>query len=348
MMNLLVIPAYEPEEQLIKLLEEVDKIKLFKIIVVDDGSGEAYQEVFQRAEKYAVVLHHRVNLGKGAALKTAFAFIQEQEWIGIVVTADADGQHSLQDIIYVESECRKNQEILVLGSRSFHGSIPWKSRMGNRITHQVFRIKSGYRIEDTQTGLRAFSTVFLPFLSAVPGERYEYEMNVLLEWVERYPYKEVPIETIYRNNNETSHFHPVKDAFRIYKELLKFGGSSLLSFLIDYEIYTLLVLLLPVGEPIKLIVANTAARLVSGTANFAVNRRFVFKETERTFWRGMEYLMLAIVIYLLSTGMIAGIYALTHWNVYLLKIVVDLSLFLFSWQVQRKVIFKRKMVLCES
>ena len=345
----LVIPAYEPDGRLIDLLRQAAETERFRMIVVNDGSSRKYDMVFEEAEFYATVLNHLQNQGKGSALKTAFQYIQATGGRGCVVTADADGQHTLPDILSVAEYSQNHPGALVLGKRTFTGKIPVKSRLGNLITRQMFRIQSGQKIMDTQTGLRAFSTDEIPFMLNVTGERYEYEMNVLLFWAKRdVPIREIPIETIYLDNNRSSHFRPVQDAVLIYKDLFKFGGVSVLSFLLDYLIYGVMTALLPLAATLRIIAANTVARCISGGFNFEMNRRYVFEKKGEVAKSGAMYLLLAVCIYLLSTGSITFLYSVSHWNLYILKICVDLALFLVSWYVQKHVIFKKEeMVLCD-
>ena len=85
--------------------------------------------------------------------------------------------------------------------------------MGNHLTRLIFHFFSGHQVSDTQTGLRAFPSAPLPDLLALPGERYEYEMTVLAHLC-RYGNSpiEVPISTIYIDNNRSSHFNPTRDS----------------------------------------------------------------------------------------------------------------------------------------
>ena len=94
------------------------------------------------------------------------------------------------------------------------------------------------KVHDTQTGLRAFRTELIPVLRDIPGERYEYEMNVLLRFArDKIRILEHEIETIYIDNNAQSHFDTVKDSVRIYKEIFKFSAFSFVGFLVDYSLY---------------------------------------------------------------------------------------------------------------
>lgn len=236
-----LIPAYEPDGKLVALVRALSREGL-EVWIVDDGSGAAYRPVFDEAADFGTVLHTPVNRGKGAALKTGLAAIRQAvEPPFTVVTADADGQHRIGDVLRVLEEAAARPKALVLGCRDFRGNVPLRSRMGNSLTRLVFRLNTGKRIYDTQTGLRAFSHLQLPLLLDVDGARYEYEMNVLKEYARTgLELREVPIETVYLEGNRSSHFHPLRDSFRIYRQLLGFSASSLLCFGLDYGLFCLL------------------------------------------------------------------------------------------------------------
>lgn len=183
-MDYSIIPAYNPEHKLIEVVTELMKFNIRNIIVVNDGSEEKTLEIFKELEKQVTLLHHEVNKGKGAAIKTALRHISENDpdaW-GIILL-DADGQHKPEDALRLLSVLYQGHTGLVLGTRSFRGRIPLRSFMGNTITKYVFRLCSGKWIFDTQTGLRAFTKDLIPELLQVKGERYEYEMNMLFTCV---------------------------------------------------------------------------------------------------------------------------------------------------------------------
>lgn len=175
-----LIPAYQPTAFLTELTQRLSSAG-FSVVLVNDGSGKAYQALFDQCTQYAAVLHHAENLGKGRALKTGFAYILEhcgaQE---IVVTVDADGQHCIDDVIAVCRAAEKYPGAMILGSRTLKGNVPLRSRFGNAVTRMVYRLSTGLDVHDTQTGLRAFRVSMAPALLSIPGERYEYEVNVLL------------------------------------------------------------------------------------------------------------------------------------------------------------------------
>ena len=181
MMSVVIIPAYRPDETLAQL---AGRLWLYgcRIVVVDDGSGEAYRSIFSEIGELCTVLRHSKNRGKGAAIKTALSYIRENlpdcDVIGIM---DADGQHLPEDMMRLIKWAFERKNTLMLGVRAVGSRMPLRSRLGNRITRTVFRLLSGVKISDTQSGLRAFRRELLEKILAVGGERYEYEMNVLLK-----------------------------------------------------------------------------------------------------------------------------------------------------------------------
>ncbi len=236
-----LIPAYQPSAFLPNLVMQLHHFN-FTVIVVDDGSGEQYRQTFERCLPYALVLHHDKNAGKGHALKTGLHEIYMRHGTNcVIVTVDADGQHRAEDALAIINLAEQNPSALILGSRNLEKQAPLRSRFGNTATQWVYRLCTGYPVHDTQTGLRAFTGDLIPILIEIPGERYEYEMNMLLQFAhDKRKIMEYPIKTIYIDNNAASHFDTVKDSVRIYKEILKFSASSFLGFLVDYAAYSLL------------------------------------------------------------------------------------------------------------
>lgn len=341
----LVIPAYEPDIRLIELLKETAAAADYKIIVVNDGSSQDFDPIFLESSKYATILKHVENKGKGAALKTAFNYILANfSDECTIVTADSDGQHKIKDILSVEKAALLHRDCLVLGTRRFSGSIPFRSRFGNTVTNMVFKMAATVKLNDTQTGLRAFSGRHLPLMAAIEGNRYEYETNVLLRWADhRFPFYEEPIASVYIGNNKASHFHPLRDSFLIYKEILKFTSSSLLSFVADYGLYTLLLAItstLPLT--ISVTVSNITARLMSGALNYTLNRKFVFKSKESIRRTALQYFLLALTILLLNTVLLNVFIHTIIQNRYIAKIVVEMLLFVFSITIQKHIIFRKK------
>lgn len=344
-MSVVIIPAYKPDEVLISI---TGKLRMYgcRIVVVDDGSGKEYGAIFQETEKNCTLLHHTENRGKGAAIKTALSYIQgelpDEPVIGIM---DADGQHLPEDMLRILQFADSHRESLTLGVRVVGKDMPLKSRMGNKITRSIFRLVSGVSVSDTQTGLRAFGSGLLPQMLAVKGERYEYEMNVLLDMAKsKVPIEEVPIQTIYRDEkNSTSHFHVIKDSFRIYKDLLKFSMISFSSFVLDYLLFSLLLFLFPKGA-VSVLIANISARLISAFYNYSANCRFVF-HTRRQLRTAMDYFALAGLILVLNNLILEGLMSFFAMSAYPAKLLTEFILFTISWLVQNKVIFRKKRTL---
>ena len=175
--TVVLIPAYRPGEILLPLLQKFAGAGC-RIVLVDDGSESAYREIFENVPEGTFVLTHEKNRGKGEALKTGLAYIRDHSGNDtVIVTADADGQHRVEDAMKICRAAAACPGALVLGSRTFEGSVPFRSRLGNTMTRIACRLSAGLRVRDTQTGLRAFSISLLPRMLEIEGSRYEYEMN---------------------------------------------------------------------------------------------------------------------------------------------------------------------------
>lgn len=330
-----LIPAYKPDEKLLELLAALNALG-FPLLVVDDGSGSEGEAYFRQAEALgARVLRHAVNLGKGRGLKTGMneILLAYPEALG-VVTADADGQHSPEDIASMAEALRKKREAVIIGARNF-SQMPPRSQLGNRLIRFFFRKASGLTLSDTQTGLRAIPRAYFPALLTVPGERYEYEMNALLRLNEMgAAFVELPISTIYYDNNKKSHFRTLQDALRVFGSIIRYALSALLSFLLDYGVYALLLAtaLLQPGA------AAATARLFSAGVNYLLNRYVVFKSQSAGAVSGLYYALLA------AWGVVAlyfGVRGLTALGLppVLAKVLLDVLLFFFNYFVQRRWIF---------
>lgn len=339
-----LIPAYEPEERLCEIVKRLCAAGL-RVVVVDDGSGGGYQPVFSEVCAHADLLTHAQNRGKGAALRTGLQYIRQTFGEACtVVTLDADGQHRIDDVLRVLARAQECPGTLVLGSRSFDGDVPARSRFGNTVTRAVYRLSTGLRVRDTQTGLRAFSGGLIPMMLAIGGDRYEYEMNVLLQCAQKkIPIREETIQTVYFDNNARSHFSTFRDSARVYANILKFAASSLLGFAVDYGLYSLLTLLTAgLGTAFSVTFSNITARVVSAGVNFAVNRRLVFRSRESVVKTGAQYFALAALILCGNTLLLNWMVEALGVNRYAAKLVTELTFFVLSWAAQRFLIFRRR------
>lgn len=341
-MSVVIIPAYKPDETLVTLTDQLWAYGC-QIVVVDDGSGKEYRKIFDKVRDICIVLHHLENRGKGAAIKTALTYIKNELWdSGLAGIMDCDGQHLPEDMMKLLEFAGAHRNALVLGVRTVGTEMPLKSRLGNKITRMVFWLVSGVKVSDTQTGLRAFDTEMIPNLLSVEGERYEYEMNVLMTLAkEKIPIEEVPIRTIYRDkNNSNSHFRSFTDSVRIYKDILKFTFSSFSSFVLDYLLFSLMMFFMP-HTAVYTLLANIAARAVSAFYNYSMNCRFVF-HTKQKAKTAANYFALAGFI-LIMNNLILGMFTqVFHLSVYPAKLLTECLLFIFSWLIQKFVIFRKE------
>lgn len=338
-MNAILIPAYKPDDKLVALTDQLLTHDDLKLVVVDDGSGEAFRPVFEALDKRVTLISYPDNKGKGGALKTGIRYIMDHmPECERLVTADADGQHRYADIRRVLDKSEEMPGALVLGSRAFDGDVPLRSRFGNAMTRQVFAIASGVKVRDTQTGLRGFDRDGMRLFVDVPGDRYEYEINMLLTAARaEMPIYEVTIETVYLNDNESSHFNPLKDSLRIYACILKFACSSLICFGIDYVMFQLLRTFIPLTW-----VSNLLARIVSASVNFTLNKKLVFKGNEKTLPAVLKYAALAVFIYLIDTAILTLLYEKLGWSRYVVKIISGVLGYLISFPVQGRIVYRKQ------
>lgn len=336
----ILIPAYKPDEKMISLIEQLMAAGFSKIIVVNDGSGPEFAPIFTQAQDLGcVVLHHGINMGKGRAMKTGFNHgLVSTLFTDGVIAADADGQHTPGDIRKIADAMAADPGAMVLGVRNFTGKVPLKSRLGNEITRFFFSLIHGGDVRDTQTGLRGLALEHIPLILALPGERYEYEMNMLLAVRPNdITLVQVPIDTIYIEGNRSSHFKAFQDSFRIYRLLLKFVASSLISTGIDYFIFAVMENLVQD----QLIGSVVVARAVSSFANYSINKNVVFKRKCSARKALIRYYILAAFIMMASYGLIKLLSDVLGLNLYLAKVIADVVLYTVSFFVQREHVYKK-------
>ena len=358
-----ILPSLNPSDRLCSVVDSIIAAGFETIILVDDGSGEEYKAPFRQLEKLESVtlLVHEVNKGKGAGLKTAVEHLlnNRPDILG-AVTADGDGQHLAKDILACAKAEAENPGTLVLGCRDFDlPFIPPRSKKGNKITSNVFRILCGIELGDTQTGLRAIGRDLFPRLLEIGGERYEYETNMLLYLhSDGIPFTQVEIETVYEDNNSCSHFRPVRDSMRIYKLILahvfrrlfrffKYILSSCASAAVDLLAFWLLHVLLGglLGNA-AVVVCTALARAISSFVNFNLNKNLVFGSKGNYGKTIVRYYILCVLQLCVSAGLVQLLGMLfstgESWLLTVLKAVVDTCLFFISYRIQRAWVFKTK------
>ena len=338
--TILIIPAYNPQENIHELINELLKDNYLQIVIINDGSEKSCNLIFENIEKKSnvTVLHHAVNLGKGAALKTAFNHIllNYPDATG-VVTADADGQHLPEDIKNIADRLHSNKNEFLIGVRSFSKDIPKRSYIGNNITKYVFSLFVGKMISDTQTGLRGMPLDFLKKILTITSNRYEYELEMLITacHTPQLTIKEIPIKTVYINDNATSHFNPILDSFKIYFVFIRFIASSLFASITDFICFSIVIY--TTGE---LFLSMVIARIISLTFNFVLNKKLVFHtEQKKTKSEILKFSILALFLFFSSYFCIDALAVYASVNYYLAKIIVEGCLFLLSFSVQKTLIF---------
>lgn len=344
-----IIPALNPDIKLLNLVGELYENGFDDIVIVNDGSDDEHFKYFPDESKYPFckVLHHRRNRGKGVALRNAFRFFNEhRKGRAGVVTIDCDGQHLTNDIIACVKKMHETGNV-VLGCRNFSDKkVPFRSKLGNKLTSLVFRLFCGIKISDTQTGLRAIPAEYLKDFIEVKGARYEYETNMLLEMKKRHiGFVEMPIDTVYLNNNESSHFRPIVDSLRIYKLILSFLFSSLFSMFVELLIFYFSLKFLFTGA-FGILCATFLSRAVSSIVNFSINRTKVFSGKDGLLRSAIRYVILAIPLAFASMFLIKGLTWLLNVTApsltTLLKCVVDTVLFFVSFRIQQNWVFAPK------
>ena len=299
-----VLPSLDPDEKLDAVIDGLLEYGFTDIILVNDGSKPENLPRFQNAaqkHKEITLLHHEVNRGKGAALKTAFAWFLENRPQGLgVVTVDGDNQHHPED---TRACCQRMLETgnVVLGCRDFTGpDVPARSRFGNHTTSLVFKLFCGMTLSDTQTGLRAIPRDAVEKFLTVYGDRFEYETNMLLAMKTMgIPYEEVSIRTVYIEENKSSHFHAIKDSWRIYKLILahffRYTLSSAVCACVDTGMFALLDWALRgAAAAVHATVPYVGARVVSSLLNFFLNKKLVFQSGVKTGKAMLRYYLLAV------------------------------------------------------
>lgn len=344
-----LIPALDPDNRLIELLEGLNATQSFsrQIVVVDDGTKNQaiFNQIGQTMSNSVIVLHHQHNEGKGAALKTGFNYLlQHIPNLTGIATMDSDGQHTVSDLCKCIELFNQHPQDMVIGCRSFSNDIPWRSRFGNILTNSIVRALTRLPVTDTQSGLRVIATRYVRHSLTFESQRYAFEFDMLLQakkfGVTIY---EQPIHTIYINDNAGSHFRVIRDSLSIYAQFVKFAFSGLISFGIDIGLFALAIHFFKSGSWGSVMFATILSRLVSSVANYLLNHHMVFGgKGETTF---QKYLALMIAQMLLSgalTHMFGQAAAMIGHQTLVLtgvKMCVDFMLFMFSYQIQKRWIF---------
>jgi len=345
----IIIPSLEPDDKLVPYINELISAGIKKIIVVNDGSSKKCDYIFNEISNIdeCDVLTHEVNRGKGAAIKTAISFyLSKMHGFDGVITVDADGQHSVIDVLRMCETMSENPDSFVLGCRQFDSDTPNKSLIGNRVTSFAMRLFYGISLNDTQTGLRGIPHFMTEGLLSVRGTRYEYELNMLIFAKGNcIPFVVIPIKTIYFDNNSKSHYRPVIDSARIFLRvisgLIGFSASAIIASILDISIYGIMTKVVLAHFPLfwMLLISFVSARVVSSFVNFTLNRRLPSSQNKNIRDTIPKYYSLVVVQMLLSFACIYLLCAHTGIDEMIIKILVDCILGLISYQIQLRWVF---------
>lgn len=339
---ILLVPAYKPTQILFDLAKELSASDIIsEIIIIDDGCGTSFKDLFVIISSVpkVTVLTHAANMGKGRSIKTGVNYIVNMfDDYEAIITADADGQHKTADIILLAQRSIKTTDHdLILGCRTFDKNVPARSQIGNALTRKIFKFLIGLDIKDTQTGLRSVPRKNLIRLLQVEGERYEYETHMLLEAkTDNWKIEQIDIQTVYIENNKSSHFNPITDSMKIYFLIFRFLGSSILSSSLDFSLFAFFTYLkMPVMTSVL------SARFISGWVNFYLNRQHVFKNKKHILRPLVRYWSLVFFMGLLSSTLISALENIIP-HVLIAKILVESILFIGSFSIQKEFIFSKE------
>lgn len=219
-----VIPAYNEEETISKVLSELDscltsldKISYFELVVVDDGSSDNTEKIANDISK-TVVISHGFNRGIGAAVRTGLQYAEKNDF-DIVVKFDADLQHDVNDIAELIAPLVSNKTDLVYGDR-FSGKINYKMppirKYGNKFFTNFMKLITKYHISDSQPGLFAGNKQFLSNVTIFSD--YNYTQQVLYSsYLAGLRFKQVPIQFNEREHGQSfvKLSYPFKAMFQI-------------------------------------------------------------------------------------------------------------------------------------
>lgn len=339
----ILIPTLNPDDKLINLVKDLQKIDFENIFIVDDWSDEKYQEIFDELEKIGcIVYHHKINKWKWEALKTWFKNIANYKNIIWIITVDGDWQHLPKDIKKVAKELKEKDEI-ILWTRVFDSkNMPLKSRLWNYFSSLYFSFITWKKLTDTQTWLRWIPIKYIPFALKVLGSRYEYEMRFLEEmYKHNLQFFTVDIEAVY-DKDRTTHFQAIKDSYIIYKQFFRNIIASITSAVLDIGLFMMFVKFWE-----EIIFATILARLISWLYNFVLNKIWTFekKNSKNTKAESRKYMVLFIVSMILSgivTEICDKLFVSSDFWLLILKIIIDVILFFVNFVVQKNWVFKDK------
>lgn len=215
----ILIPAYNAAKTILPVVRESLEHGL-PVVLVDDGSTDSTSALV--AGLPVTLLQHQQNRGKGAALKTGFAWAVKSGF-DAVVTIDADGQHDVAAISRLVSSAQNGMWGILIASRHTQfEQMAGLRKFWNRIGVWCIWKRTGFEITDSQSGFRYYSGDVVEKLS-LESNGYALEMEILLKaWKNGFTIGSLPIAARVADGRATSHYRPIRDTFTISMTFLRY------------------------------------------------------------------------------------------------------------------------------
>lgn len=340
MSHAIIITLYRENRKTISLCTKLFELGAENIVIVNDGCKHSGSFMNELISLGCHIVTLKSNYGKGASLKAGFKYAFERLYnITGFVTADADGQHRAQDIMKISRALELRPNEIILGRRNLKAAkAPLINRFGNKISSLYFRIITGVKCKDTQTGLRGIPARLYKLAINTKGSRFDYEMNFLTKCADRkIPFYFVNINADY-SNLEKSNYRIIKDTYLIYRTPLRFATASVGCTVVDLTLFTIFTCVLPSSLVWNVALATILARIVSGGINFFINRKMIFKNNGKAKNQAARFTVLFFCIMCAST-VIVSLLSFIPVPVTITKAVVDLLLWGINYNFQRRWVF---------
>lgn len=354
MKNVVVIPVYNPDFDLLQKIRQIRQLGLTDIVIVDDGSDPAYAGIFERLKvEGSYVFHHTVNIGFGAAIKTGIKKIREiiPDFTGYILVDDCF-QNSAYDILRVSHAMNRNSKNIVLAARDYESKdVPIGKRIGFKIASLIFKYTKHIEYPDVLSGLRGFPAEIIDYLLMIPGVRFEYGINIL-SFISQ---QEMPVQIIsipveLSPEKTIASYQPFSDSVKIYRTIMRFAIASISCTMLDLLLFTFFLHAIPLffihsfyNRKYSLVLSSTfAARIISGSTNFTINRKWSFKTEQGREW-GRQVIKYFCVFFcqMTASGLLVSFFSFIPICLTALKLLVDMSLFFFNYYIQSKWVFKK-------
>ena len=347
----IIIPAFRPDHNLTELIQRLSEEKVSDIIIVDDGSGKEYRDIFSSISKLSncVVLEHAVNLGKGRACKTAINYLvnRDAEALKGCVTTDCYGSFEVDDILRIMKHLYENRETLVLGKRIMDETNMSKAaKAGNKALKLSYHYLIGVDVTDPQTVLRGIPAGYMRKLLTTSGEQYDFDTQMIIGCKKyKVDVKEITLSTEYTKRRNMIPMRTIKDNIPIYITFAVYIFTSMLSSIVDIILFSIFCGIFDNVKELKfassyVMLATATARLFSATVSYFMNYRLVFKANNSKTKSFSKWVGLCIIQMAISAFTVSFLHNTFGGSEVLFKIPVDFALFFFMYYCSREFIYK--------